>query len=106
MHLSALLTAKDKQCFMIWGRNASIHGVSRNLEDQALVTLDASDALPVKILEQRYRIFAGKPRELFEASNIQQAAAKCSQLHGELIECAGMDEQVIAAHAHECLVAL
>jgi hypothetical protein len=36
---------------MSWRRNASIRGMSRKLEDQALVALDAGDALAVKILE-------------------------------------------------------
>jgi hypothetical protein len=53
------------------------HGGGR-LENHALIALLAGDSLAVKILEQRDRILAGEPRELFETSHIQQTATKGS----------------------------
>src|ERR1700738_4663431 len=76
------------------------------LENEPLVTLDAGDALAVEILEQRYRIFAGKPCELLEPADIDQGAAQSGHLRCEPGERCAVNEQVVVSHSHDCLAAL
>ena len=71
-----------------------------------MVTLLSRDALAVKVLEQRNCVLAGQPGEFFESGNFHKAAPKRSEPAGQLLECVRMNEQVIAAHAHNGLIAL